>query len=538
MQNGVREQLREWRRAKAEEEGVELFRILSNQAIEEITAVMPKTKKELLAIKGFKERKFQKYGHDILVILGTKEGGGSQGSLFGTPKKLNPHTEFPHQKRELYNEVEKELFPKAQEARKPEQEEKIFTVSDYLGLMNVALRDFEAKVKGEISSLDIRGNYLFFGLKDKDDESMLNCFMWQTDYRVSGVKLEEGMEIMVYGYPELYKKTGRMSMRVETVELVGEGALKKAYDALKTKLEKEGIFAEERKRPIPDYPHTIGLITSKTGAVIHDFLNNLGKFGYHVQLFDSRVEGQLAVKDLQRGIRYFKNKDIDVLIIIRGGGSLESLMAFNNETLVREIAAFPRPVLCGIGHDKDVPLMSLAADRAASTPTAVTHILNHSWQQAIATIRIVERDMMHRYEQILTEARQGIEERGRIIEDQFKNLFEYVRGVRQKMVQGSIRFAYILKEVGATVEVQRRAMTQKFNHACEFTKEQLRITEETLRLHDPMRQLKMGYSIIAREGKIIRSIQEVKKGVHVDIRVTDGTIDAEVITIKNEEKSR
>ena len=175
---------------------------------------------------------------------------------------------------------------------------------------------------------------------------------------------------------------------------MGEGALKKAYDKLKQKLEKEGLFSSEKKKPIPEFPQRIGLITSETGAVIHDFLNNLGKYGYQISFVNSRVEGQIAVQGLLLAITYFSGKEIDVLVIIRGGGSLESLQAFNNEALVRKIADFKIPVICGIGHDKDVSLASLAADKAVSTPTAVTALLNRAWEKAIHDVVALEKDLV------------------------------------------------------------------------------------------------------------------------------------------------
>jgi len=190
--------------------------------------------------------------------------------------------------------------------------------------------------------------------------------------------IELGMEIIVDGMPSIYAPSGRFNFQVNTIELVGEGALKLAYDKLKKKLEDEGLFGIARKKEIPELVQKIGLITSETGAVIHDFLNNIGKYGFQIKFFNSRVEGQLATADLLKGIKYFENQDIDVLVIIRGGGSLESLQAFNNEVLVRRIAEFEKPVICGIGHDKDVPLCALVADLLVSTPTAVTTVLNKS----------------------------------------------------------------------------------------------------------------------------------------------------------------
>jgi len=192
--------------------------------------------------------------------------------------------------------------------------------------------------------------HVYFSLKDEKDGALINCIIWKSRYAVYGVELKEGVKIIASGYPEIYAPSGRISFIAETIELAGEGALKKAYEKLKKKLAAEGLFEEERKRPLPKYPEKIGVVTSRQGAVLADFLNNLGKFGFKIKMIDSRVEGQLAVADLLLSIKSFQKQDIDALVIIRGGGSLESHLAFNNEMLVRAIADFPVPVIAGIGH--------------------------------------------------------------------------------------------------------------------------------------------------------------------------------------------
>lgn len=484
------EKLRNWRSRRGLIEGVDLFRILSNKTLEDIANARPKTKEELIGIKGFKDKKFAKYGVEILSVINdpayvpTMEG---KQSLFDMS-----HAEIP----------------RGATSRVPEEtpQERVFSVGDYLDLINVALGDFKGKVQGEVSSLDIRGNYLFFGLKDKEGASLINCFMWQSNYRLCGVEIAEGMEIIVGGQPEIYKASGRMTFRAETVELVGEGALKKAYDELKKKLDKEGLFAQERKRAIPEFPEKIGLITSKTGAVIHDFLNNIGKFGYKIKFIDSRVEGQQAVQDLLRSVRYFKDQDIDVLVIIRGGGSLESLQAFNNEILTREIANFPKPVIAGIGHDKDVPLLALTADMMASTPTAVTKILNSSWERALAKTQIYERDIFNHFRNKLVEKKDKIRWASDIIAGRFGLIFETFKKVDDGLRRAIEKIGYAIK------------------HKNKWLDESMKL----LQAFSPERQLKLGYSLVYSGKKLIRSVNEVAKGDEIDIKLHDGKIRADV----------
>jgi len=267
-----------------------------------------------------------------------------------------------------------------------EQEEKklepIFSVSEYINLINEGLKQFAAKIIGEISEVDFgpTGN-IYFYLKDEKDQSILKCMMYKNKYDIYGIELKEGLKIIAEGRPNLHKFYS-FAFIAEVIEYSGEGILKKEYEKLKKKLAEEGLFEKERKRPIPAYPQKIGVITSLKGAVIADFSNNLGRFGFKVKIIDSRVEGQAAVADLLLSIRTFKKQDIEALVIMRGGGSLESMIAFNNELLVREVANFPVPVIAAIGHHKDVTLMALAADLAVDTPSIAATTLTESWKQA------------------------------------------------------------------------------------------------------------------------------------------------------------
>ncbi|NQV00927.1 MAG: exodeoxyribonuclease VII large subunit [Parcubacteria group bacterium] len=493
----ILEKLKEWRNDMARKEGLPLYRIFQNKTLEDIAEIMPKNKEELLDIKGIKERKFEKYGRDILDLI---KGGDVIDSS-----------------------------PMAQNGK----EEKPYTVSRYLDLINNKLRDCNAKVLGEISSLDIREKYLFFSVKDKEDESLLNCFMWTNDYEICGIQLKEGLEIIIGGFPDIYKPQGRLSFRVSTVELVGEGALKKAYEKLKKKLEDEGLFAIERKKPIPEFVQKIGLITSETGAVIHDFLNNLGKYGYQIKFFNSRVEGQIAVKDLISAINYFQDKDIDVLVIIRGGGSLESLQAFNNEVLVRKIADFKNPVMCGIGHDKDISLASLTADLMVSTPTAVAVALNKSWDEAISSIKIFEKDIIYRYQEALSNKKRKIEILTQELGERSNFIFKRFKNAKNRLMNKLTELGFVLENTKKDLNQSLDLIFTRIKDGLREVKKYLERAEEGLKNINPERQLKLGYSIVSINGKIIKSVKEVSKNEKIDIRVSDGRIKSQVEEIIN-----
>lgn len=504
MNSEILQKLEEWRREQARKEGVEVFRVLSNAALFELAMNAPSNRDEMMQIKGIKEKKFEKYGKAVLQII---KGDKTQPSLFA------PASQVP-----------------AQEEKKVEVEEKkqegVLSVGAYLDLLNDGLREFEGRIIGEISSLDIRDRYLFFGIKDKKDESLISCFMWRNNYAIQGVQLREGMEIIVHGFPEIYKPGGRLSLRVDTIELVGEGALKKAYDELRAKLEKEGLFDAARKRPIPEYPQKIGIITSRTGAVIHDFLNNIGKFGYHIYLMDSRVEGQRAVKELLQSIRYFRDKDIDVLVMIRGGGSLESLLAFNNEMLVREISRFPRPVICGIGHDKDVPLAALVADRATSTPTAVTKVLNDSWERALAQTHIYERDIMNHLQHVISDKKFLIRDLSDRLESNVEHIFEEFAEMQARLRERFAQIEFWIKDARKRLFEMIQFIISRYGDFLIKTDDVIGIMERSIKVQSPERALKLGYSIVTSKGRVVRSIKDIHKGDELDIGVGDGIIEA------------
>lgn len=504
----VAKKLREWREAQARKEGVELFRIISNDAVNGIVEALPTTKEALLEVKGIAEKKFQKYGRDILAIV----AGEINESLFNASAEAREGSETVG-------------FRSVASRTNDVEMEKIFTVSDYLDLLNVGLTQFEAKVQGEVSSLDIRGNYLFFGLKDKNAAAMIPCFMWKNAYQMSGVILEEGLEVVVHGFPEMYKPSGRLTFKADAVELVGEGALKKAYLELKKKLEKEGLFSEDRKKTIPEYPQRIGLITSSTGAVIHDFLNNIGKFGFKISFRDSRVEGALAVRELVSAVRYFKKKGgIDVLVIIRGGGSLESLQAFNNETLVREVASCPFPVMVGIGHDKDVPIISLVVDRAASTPTAVARALNTTWEQALSKVRLEEQKIFNGFAMLLREKQEKLWRFSNTIENGFRGLLQRFRTAEERLNRSAISIGHALLQTKENITRFQKVLIEKFQADFRRSKENLLNTAKIITLNDPERELRLGYSIAFSKGKVIRRVGDVNAGEEIDIRVLGGTI--------------
>jgi exodeoxyribonuclease VII large subunit len=387
--------------------------------------------------------------------------------------------------------------------------EEIISVGEYLDTLNLTLKEERAKIIGEVSGLQMYEgkNYLFFSLRDTKDGSVINCIMWKNDYRISGVPLRDGLEIVITAYPDVYKATGRLSFKVELVELVGEGALRLAYETLKNKLELEGLFLENRKRALPDFPQRIGIITSRNGAVIHDFLSNIGKFGFEILFVDSRVEGQDSAKDLLSAVETFKHKNLDVLVIMRGGGSLESFLSFNNEMVVRAVADFPAPVLTGIGHDKDEPLVALVSDKNVSTPTAVANLLNSSWNEARGEVRIAEERILGNFSAIL-------------------DVFHKAEGLLSQVLN---KIDSRIQQISNTINMYGKEISREFVLGVEGVGELLQQSGKTLELSNPTRQLARGYSIVKVRGKVVRRRGDVSKNDSLEVMVSDGIINTKVI---------
>ncbi len=490
MDNNLLQKLKAWRTNTANLEGIESFRVFANKVLENIAELKPLNKEELLAIKGIRDKKFSKYGKEILAIISNSEA-----------------IELPDE---------------------TEQPSKPFFVSAYLDFINQKISLLYARIQGEISSVDMRDRVVYFSLKDAEDGSVISCLIWRRDYMLSGIEFGVGMEVILEGAPDIYKPSGRMSFKASSVELVGEGVLKKAYDQLKKKLDKEGLFLDERKKEVPIFPQKIGLITSETGAVIHDFLTNLGRYGFKIKFVDSRVEGQAAVRDLVSAIDYFSDENIDVLVIIRGGGSLESLQAFNNETLVRKIAGFNKPVICGIGHEKDISLASLVADKMVSTPTAVTQVLNKSWQGAIQGLELNEQKMFSIFRNTLSNNKESVGSYFETIEENFGLIFKRFSRMEELLKQSVSSLGYRIVELGRSFAEYSNIFLTNVSRSILQAKQKILSLEKLMITYNPERQLKLGYSIIRSGGLIIRTINQIKVDQIVDITVGDGFFESEV----------
>ncbi len=265
-------------------------------------------------------------------------------------------------------------------------EKPVFTVSQFVDICNqtLDLSFSEIILKGEVSSFKInQGKWVFFDLKD--EESSINCFMSLYQMRMP---IEDGMTVMLRGTPKL-TKWGKFSFTIREVMPIGEGNLKKSFELLKAKLEKEGIFDSSKKRPMPANIKRIGVISSTGAAGYADFIKIIDERwgGLKIDVAHVQVQGLGAAEQIVHALKYFnEHGEVDIIAIIRGGGSADDLAVFNDELLVREIAASKIPVITGIGHEVDESLSDLAADLRGSTPSNVAQMLTRDKKTEVTKI--------------------------------------------------------------------------------------------------------------------------------------------------------
>ncbi|MDP3795103.1 MAG: exodeoxyribonuclease VII large subunit, partial [bacterium] len=407
--------------------------------------------------------------------------------------------------------------------------ERVFTVSDFLDRVNAILKAEDVFVRGELSGMQLLPSGLYFALKDKEDGSVLQCYMHPRLYRASGVTLEDGMEVKIGGSPNIYKPKGKLSFVAQTIELVGEGSLKKAYELLKQKLEREGLFS--RKRELPEFVHRIGIITSRTGAVIDDFRRNLAPLGFQLYLKDVRVEGAHAVDEIVGALNWFGRAalDLDVIVLMRGGGSLEDLQAFNNELVAREFFALGVPTIAAIGHDRDVPIASLAGDRATSTPTAAAMLINSTWERLRLQVPELRRALVADFEHTLKSRRLWVDRAASALVSQVGRVFATYRQMAELLVAVLGRLeqrTHALKK--ERHEVARR-LAQLFSEAVAKKKERLTLYDTYLEGVSPERNLRLGYSILTNKAhKVVRSAEDIAKGDLVRATLHKGQFTARV----------
>lgn len=342
------------------------------------------------------------------------------------------------------------------------------TVSDFLALLNQTLEFAYPSVTivGEVAEFRVsQGKWVSFKLKD--GESVVECFMGIYQLRVP---LENGMKVMVVAAPRVNAKWGKFSLNVRTVKPIGEGSIKKGFELLKAKFEAEGLFSPERKRPLPRVPTYVAVVTSTESAAYADFCKIMNERwgGLRVEVGHTQVQGDPAADQMIRAIRYFNTLETppDVLVIIRGGGSAEDLLSFNDEQLAREIAGSRIPTLVGAGHEIDHTLADMVADRRAATPTNAAEILVPDRRELIRSAHQQATSLGYQLVQAIDQyserAKQQLEDSYRRIRERLDATFEHLGVLRVAVAQVNpenvLRRGYALlrgeQKVGAELEIE------------------------------------------------------------------------------------
>jgi exodeoxyribonuclease VII large subunit len=355
------------------------------------------------------------------------------------------------------------------------------SVSDFIALTNQTLEYAYPliEVEGEVAGFKVnQGKYVFFDLKDEGGS--VGCFMMVWQLRIP---IEDGMKVIVSASPKL-TQWGKFSLTVRTIRPSGEGSLRKSFDILKAKLEKEGLFAPERKRSLPDIPSHVAVVSSTEAAGYADFVKILDDRwgGMRVDVAHVQVQGAEAPDQIIRALAYFNSQESlpEVIVIVRGGGSADDLSTFNDELLVREIATSRIPTLVGIGHEVDVTLAELVADVRAATPSNAAQLLVPDRREMIATVH-------HRVMSIIPRVNHAIEG-------------------RQKEVKR------LLQQTFDTIE-----------YRVELHDTEIKNIKRVIEQLNPRRALQRGYAIIRGE---------VERGCIIEVEKSDTLIYAEVKDVR------
>ncbi len=414
-------------------------------------------------------------------------------------------------------------------------EEQTLSVSQYLYLINETLALIPSEktfVVGEISDYRVsQGKWINFDLKDEEAEAKISCFA--TTFKIH-VPLENGMKVKLTGYPKVYERFGKFSFNVEQVELVGEGALAKAYAMLKQKLQAEGLFDVQRKRSIPRFPNRIGLITSTEAAAYGDFLRILNNRwgGLEVIHTPVHVQGKNAVPEIVEAFHTFQALPApqapDVIVLTRGGGSLEDLHAFNDELVARAVYQSTIPVVVGVGHERDESLCDFVADVRASTPS-------NAAERVVPDRNEVLREMEMstvRMEQVL---QVRVERLDRTVDHAVRILDRYVEGRVQDLRQTVERFGYSFERFRLSLIATRQYIEQNISRTRvsfenRFAHLQLSFSsvERLLMSFDVQTTLNRGFSIVRHGSRAVQDPRTLDVGATIDVQLAKGTFKATV----------
>ena len=363
----------------------------------------------------------------------------------------------------------------------------------------------DVALQGEVSNLTRhRSGHHYFTLKDEN--SQVSALFFRDDFAAAGKpQFEEGQTVEVRGSINVYPARGSYSLLVRKLKVAGLGDLYRAFLGIKERLEAEGLFAPERKRALPAFPHSVALITSPTGAVIRDMVTTFRRRFPHValKLIPAAVQGERAVSSLISAlerVRYLP--DVQVVILARGGGSLEDLWPFNDEQLARAIAACPVPVVSAVGHQTDFTIADFVADLRAPTPTAAAELTTPEAAALLYWLAEQQQELNRQYKRNRQEAE-------RILDDHLTTLQQ----LAERMTERRSR----------ELEQQQQALQSAWNQLHRKQQSELDLLERTLQLTDPRQVLANGYTLTYQGAKRIRKRSEVNPTETLEIVFVDGS---------------
>ena len=366
-------------------------------------------------------------------------------------------------------------------------------------------------VKGEISNYKHHyTGHLYFTLKDEN--SLIKCIMFKS----SAVRLKfeprDGMKVMVFGTVSVFERDGVYQIYVKAMQEDGMGSLYKAYEELKAKLEKEGLFDVAHKKKIPTFPKCIGVLTSNTGAVIRDIINVSTRRNpnVYIKLLPVPVQGEGAAEKIATAIKLMNEKKLaDVIIVARGGGSLEDLWPFNEEIVARAIYDSELPVISAVGHETDFTIADFVADLRAPTPSAAAELAVPNISDIVLKLESYDNRLKLALKKKVELMRLRYEKcmNSRVFKEPTQKINEkyMILDLKVKSIQNSIMSIYKDKKTNMIKQISK------------------------LDALSPLKTLTRGYSIVQKDGKVIKSVNDVKKDDEVDLRLTDGTAKAKIL---------
>lgn len=417
-------------------------------------------------------------------------------------------------------------------------EEKTFKVSEINALIARKFKfDKELKnilVKGEISNFSTNkfSGHSYFTLKDED--SQIPSVLFKGRKLANKIELEDGMKVIIKGSIEVYKEGGKYQLIANRITVDGLGNLYIAFEQLKKKLEKEGLFDDAHKKEIPEYPDHIGVVTAPTGAAIKDIITTI-KRRYpicEILIFPTLVQGNQAKYQIVKQIRNAQNYDIDTLIVGRGGGSIEDLWPFNEEIVAREIYACEIPVISGVGHQIDYTISDFVADKRAPTPTAAAEFAAPSLDEVRYKVNNLKDKLTKNVTDKIGENKLILKHisQKQVLKSP-EEIYE-IKGMHLDNLIDKLNYAsnsIITQNRNKLLKLESSPILKNPNEIVNRKKERYFKNINKLEVLNPLLTLKRGYSIAKSNEKVITSVKDVKTGDQVDIELDDGTINTKVI---------